>query len=132
MKKRQIDQEIKNIEQEVKKLYARRNKLLDARFITEERPLCEAEVGNCYEYVGKTEYVKLLAFDDDEGYKIEELTLIKEKKKPIRIVRAVYWKGSYPFYTGNYPSPLGFGYTKTTEAKFNAFAEALREAEDLI
>lgn len=118
---RKENPELVAIEGDIKKLQARRNKILTKVFREEELPLLKAQVGKHFMYATNHEVVKLTKFDEDDGYKVEEYTLQKEKGKPIRFVFAVYWKGWYPFYDIKTASPLGHGYTEITAKQYRDF-----------
>ena len=118
---------LKQIEKELKKLYTERSNLNEAIFQEEELPLLKAQVGKCFMYATGNEVVDIVEFDEEKGYKVVEYTLQVEKRKPIRFVRAVYWKSWYPFYDIKTASPLGHGYTEITARQYNDFADAAQE-----
>lgn len=115
--------ELASIESDIKKLQARRSKLLTKVFEEEELPLLKAQVGKYFKFASGNEMVKLTDFDEDEGYRVEEFTLQKEGRKYIRFVHSIYWKGWYPFYDIKTASPLGHGYEEVTAKEYAAFVE---------
>lgn len=109
-----------------------RNGILNALFDEEELPQLQAQVGKCFVYATGNEMLHLTDFDVDEGYRVEEYSLQKEKGKVIRFVHAIYWKAWYPFYDIKTASPIGHGYTETTPKLYAAFVKrALATAESI-
>lgn len=113
--------ELAAIESEIKTLQEKRSKIMTRVFEKEELPLLKAQVGKHFIFAGGSEVVKLTKFDEDEGYRVEEYTLQKQKGKVTRFVFAVYWKGWYPFYDIKTASPLGHGYKEITAKQYNDF-----------
>lgn len=126
------NKELERIEADLKKLYSQRNKINEQIFREEELPQLEAQVGKYFMFASGGEVVHLTDFDEEEGYRVEETTLQKEKNKVVRFIQAVYWKGWYPFYDIKAASPIGHGYTEITKKQAQAFVEKALQAKNKI